>query len=156
MLKTLTNFSIEGVCSNKPSRQLLCKDYNRLHFEELRRNYWLFPSSNLWQLYETTRLDCATTLTSSVGISNQKHISMMANTFNASQSSIVANQFQAWQARIERNQEENERQMQSLLQQAKQPKQEIRSCELRWPKGVVRRAIAPFLNRPSLIGVVTK
>ena len=85
LLKPLTNFSIEGVCSNKPSRQLLCKDYNRLHFEELRRNYWLFPSSNSWQLYETTRLDCATTLTSSVGISNQKHISMMANTFNASQ-----------------------------------------------------------------------
>ena len=68
----------------------------------------------------------------------------------------MANQFQAWQARIERNQEENECQMQSLLQQAKQLKQEIRSCELRWPKSVARRAIAPFLNRSTLIGFVTK
>ena len=44
LLKPLTNFSIERVCSNKPSRQLSCKDYNRLHFEELRQNYWLLPS----------------------------------------------------------------------------------------------------------------
>ena len=41
----------------------------------------------------------------------------MTNTFNASQSATVANQFQAWQARMERKQEENERRMQSLLQQ---------------------------------------
>lgn len=42
----------------------------------------------------------------------------MTNMFNASQSATVADQFQAWQARMESKQEENERRMQSLIQQA--------------------------------------
>lgn len=42
----------------------------------------------------------------------------MTNMSNASQSAIVVDQFQAWQARMESKQEENERRMQSLIQQA--------------------------------------
>ena len=124
MLKSLTNFSIEGACPDKPSGQHLYKNYSRLPLEELKRNCWSSPSSSSWQLDKTTRSNCATTLTSFVGKLNQKHISTMTNTFNASQSATVANQFQAWQARMERKQEENEHQMQSLLQQVEQLKRE--------------------------------
>ena len=85
LLKPLTDFSIRGACPYKLSGQPLCKDYSRLHLEELRQNYWSSPSSNSWQLDETTRLDCATTLAPFVGRLNQKHISMMTNTSNVSQ-----------------------------------------------------------------------
>ena len=117
LLKPLTDFSIGGACSDKPSGQHLYKNYSRLPLEELRRNCWPSPSSSSWQLDKTTRSNCATTLTSFVGKLNQKHINTMTNTFNASQSAIVAGHFQAWRARMERKQEENERRMQSLLQQ---------------------------------------
>ena len=84
LLKSLTDFSIGGACPDKPSRQSLCRDYSRLPLEELRQNYWPSLSSSLWQPDKTTLSDCATTLASFVGILNQKHISTMANTSNAS------------------------------------------------------------------------
>ena len=115
LLKPLTDFSVREVCPDKLSRQPLCKDYSRLHLKELKQNYWPSPSSSLWQLDETTHLDCVTTLASSMGRSNQKHISTMPNTSNASQSATMANQFQAWQTQMEKKQEEDERRTQSLL-----------------------------------------
>lgn len=95
LLKPLIDFSLGGACSDKPFEQPSCKDYSHLHHKELRWNCWLSPSSNLWEPYETTCSDCATTLPSSMKASNQKHISMITNTSNASLSAIMIDQFQA-------------------------------------------------------------
>ena len=157
MLKPLIDFSIREVCPKKLFGQPLCKDYSRLHLEELKRNYWPSPSSSLWQLDETTRLDCVTTLASSMGRLNQKHISTMANTSNASQSTTMApTNSKLGKPKWKESKKKMSVKCSHYFSKSNSWNKKIRSCGLRWLSSVACKAITTLPSLPTLTGVTTK
>ena len=146
----------EDVSEQTIQTVFMCIYHSRLHLEWLRWNYWLYHSSDSL----VARWDHPSRLWNNIGaIRGKKTKSILAwwliHLIHPSQPLWSTN------SKLGKPKWKESKKKMSVVYNHYSNKlsgwdRKTRSCEIRWSRGIVCRAITPFLNLPTLTEVTTR